>query len=175
MNGPLAEGLTALRSAGRKALIPYVTAGLEGVDAAFLRSLESAGADAIEIGIPFSDPVMDGPVIQEASRRALQAGATPAMALDLVRSATLGVPPAIMTYLNPVLARGPAGFAADAVIAGVAGIIVPDLPVDEANEWLEVCAVAALEPIFLAAPNSSPERLRRVAAASKGFVYCVST
>src|SRR5205823_8547747 len=155
------------------AFVPYVTGGLPGVDAASLRSLAETGADAIEVGLPFSDPVMDGPVIQEASRRALEAGATARGVFDLVASANLAVPVAVMTYLNPVLAYGQDRFVGDAAAAGVSGVIVPDLPVDEADEWIAICGSHGVAPVLLAAPNSSPERLRLIAGLSRGFVYCV--
>jgi tryptophan synthase alpha chain len=175
----LAERLASVRDAGRKAFIPYVTGGLPGVDADFLRALARSGADAVEIGIPFSDPVMDGPVIQEASARALDAGATPSSALDLIRAAALDVPVIVMTYLNLILARGEARFVEDSIEAGVGGIVVPDLPVDEAEPWIVACASGgagrSLAPIFLAAPNTSADRLRRIAVDTEGFVYCVST
>jgi tryptophan synthase alpha chain len=137
--------------------------------------LEAAGADAVEVGIPFSDPVMDGPVIQEASRRALEAGATPEGVLDLVAEAGLDVPVVAMTYLNPVMAVGFERFLELAAHAGLAGVIVPDLPVDEAGEWSAACAERGIETVFLAAPGTAQDRLRRVADASTGFVYCVST
>ncbi|HXF72578.1 MAG TPA: tryptophan synthase subunit alpha [Actinomycetota bacterium] len=171
----LEGALRARREAGGKAFVPYVTGGAPGVDADLLRALEAAGADAIEVGIPFSDPVMDGPVIQEASRRALEAGATPGRVLAEVGEAGLGVPVVVMTYLNPVLRRGFDRFLGEARAAGVTGAIVPDLPVDEAAEWIRACAAADVAPVFLAAPGSREERLRLVAAASRGFVYCVST
>lgn len=171
----LEAALRARREAGGKAFVPYVTGGAPGVDADLLRALEAAGADALEVGIPFSDPVMDGPVVQEASRRALEAGATPARVLAQVAGAGLGIPVIAMTYLNPVLRRGFGPFLAEARSAGVTGAIVPDLPVDEADDWVAACAEAGVAAVFLAAPGSSPERLRRVAAASRGFVYCVST
>jgi len=171
----LEAALRARREVGGKAFVPYVTGGAPGVDAGLLRALEAVGADALEVGIPFSDPVMDGPVIQEASRRALAAGTTPSRVLALVAEAGLGIPVVAMTYLNPVLQRGLGPFLAEARGAGVSGVIVPDLPVDEAGEWIAACAEAEVAPVFLAAPGSPPERLRRVAAASRGFVYCVST
>jgi tryptophan synthase alpha chain len=171
----LEEGLRARRERGGRAFVPYVTGGLSGVDAALLRALEGAGADAIEVGIPFSDPVMDGGVIQEASRRSLEAGTRPADVLSTIREAELEIPAAVMTYLNPVLAYGQAEFLIDAHSAGVNGVIVPDLPVDEAEEWDSACEVAGVAPVFLAAPGSSPERLRWIADASRGFVYCVAT
>jgi tryptophan synthase alpha chain len=170
------EGALAGRRRGAsKAFVPYVTAGLEGVDPNFLRGLEASGADAIEVGIPFSDPVMDGPVIQEASSRSLRAGTTVSDAFDLVARAVLAVPVVVMTYLNPVLSLGMEGFLMSASEAGVSGVIVPDLPVDEAREWSRSADAAEIAPVFLAAPNSSTDRLTLIAQASRGFVYCVSS
>jgi tryptophan synthase alpha chain len=175
MMARLGAVLPALKAGGGKAFVPYVTGGLPGVDADLLRALAEAGADAVEVGLPFSDPAMDGPVIQEASRRALGAGTTPASVLDLIADAGLDVPVAVMTYVNPVLSYGQVRFAADAAAAGVSGFIVPDLPVDEADGWLATCAANDQAPVMLAAPNSAPERLARIASASRGFVYCVAT
>ncbi len=172
---PLSPGIVAALHARGRVFIPYVTAGLPGVDPTLLRSLQDAGADALEVGIPFSDPVMDGPVIQEASHRALEAGTTPEDALRLVREAALDIPVAVMTYLNPVLTHGEKRFAAMAAEAGVGGAIVPDLPVDEADGWIAACRAVGVASVFLAAPNSSPARLERIAGVSDGFVYCVST
>jgi len=169
---------TALRSrldAGGRAFVPYVTGGLAGVDAELLRGLEEAGADAIEVGIPFSDPVMDGPVIQEASRRALEDGATPSSVLGTIKEAGLEVPVAVMTYANPVWHAGHAAFLDACVDAGVSGVIVPDLPVDEAGDWIDACRRASVAPVFLAAPGTSEERLRAIVETSRGFVYCVAT
>jgi tryptophan synthase alpha chain len=173
--GELEAVLRARREAGGRAFVPYVTGGLPGVDADLLRGLEAAGADAIEVGIPFSDPVMDGGVIQEASRRALEAGTRPADVIETVAAAGLGVPAVLMTYYNPVLRRGEETFLDEAAAAGVRGVIVPDLPVDEADGWRERCLARGIAPVFLAAPGSSPDRLRRIASAARGFVYCVST
>ncbi|HEX6231353.1 MAG TPA: tryptophan synthase subunit alpha [Actinomycetota bacterium] len=171
----LESGLRARRDAGGRAFVPYVTGGLPGVDAGLLRELEEAGADAIEVGIPFSDPVMDGGVIQEASGAALRAGARPAEVLAVVAKAALGIPVATMTYFNPVLRRGVEAFVAAAAGAGISGVIVPDLPVDEATDLVGVCRSYGVAPVLLAAPGSSPERLREVAASAGGFVYCVAT
>ncbi len=171
----LEAALRARRDGGGKAFVPYVTGGLPGVDARLLRGLEAAGADAIEVGIPFSDPVMDGGVIQEASRLALQAGTRPDDVLATIAEAALGVPAVVMTYYNPVLRRGEDVFLADAEGAGVRGAIVPDLPVDEADGWIARCGPHGVAPVFLAAPGSAPERFREVAAAAHGFVYCVAT
>jgi tryptophan synthase alpha chain len=155
--------------------VPYVTGGLAGVDAELLRGLEVAGADAIEVGIPFSDPVMDGPVIQEASRRALEDGATPSSVLGTIKEAGLEVPVAVMTYANPVWHAGHEEFLDACVDAGVSGVIVPDLPVDEAGDWTTACERASVAPVFLAAPGTSDQRLRAIGETSQGFVYCVAT
>jgi len=175
VTSPLERALAGRRRAGSKAFVPYVTAGLEGVDPGFLEGLEASGADAIEVGMPFSDPVMDGPVIQQASFRSLQAGTTVDDAFELVARATLTVPVVVMTYLNPVLSFGVEAFLSSAGQAGVSGVIVPDLPVDEAEVWSRSAEAAGVDPVFLAAPNSSSERLALIARASRGFVYCVSS
>ena len=161
--------------AGGRTFVPYVTGGFPGADADLLHALQDAGADAVEVGIPFSDPVMDGGVIQEASRRALQAGAHPADILELIADAGLSIPVVVMTYVNPVYRRGFEAFARDAVEAGVAGIIVPDLPVDEASEWLATCRKHDVASVLLASPNTAPDRLARIADEARGFVYCVAS
>ena len=167
--------LRARIDGGGRAFVPYVTGGAPGFDADVLRGLEAAGADVVEVGIPFSDPVMDGAVIQEASRLALEAGATPERVLATVRQAALGVPVAVMTYANPVWRLGHEAFLHECVGAGVSGVIVPDLPVDEAAGWVRACAASGVEPIFLAAPGTSRERLAEITEVSRGFVYCVAT
>jgi len=171
----LEAALRARRDAGGRCFVPYVTGGLPGVDAEVLRALRDAGADAVEVGIPFSDPVMDGGVIQEASRLALEAGAHPFDILAMIAKADLDIPVAVMTYVNPVYRRGYDAFLDEARDAGVAGAIVPDLPVDEAGGWIERCEARAIQPVFIAAPGTSPERRAAIAAASRGFVYCMAT
>jgi tryptophan synthase alpha chain len=171
----LEKALRERRDAGGRVFIPYVTGGFPGVDAALLRSLQDAGADAVEVGIPFSDPVMDGGVIQEASRLALEAGATPSRILETIAEASLDVPVAVMTYVNPVYRHGFEAFLEGAEHAGVAGIIVPDLPVDESEEWTAACASHGVASVQLAAPGSADDRLARIAQASSGFLYCVAT
>jgi tryptophan synthase alpha chain len=171
----LEAALRAVRERSGRSFVPYVTGGLPGVDAAFLRDLAASGADAIEVGLPFSDPVMDGGVIQEASRRALQAGARTSDVLALVAESAVSVPVAVMTYLNPVLRRGVGSFLHEAARAGVAGLIVPDLPVDEAGDVAAACRSAGVAPVLLAAPGASSDRLRAIAGTSGGFVYCVAT
>lgn len=171
----LEPSLRSRLNAGGRVFVPYVTGGLSGVDAELLRGLELAGADAIEVGIPFSDPVMDGPVIQEASRRALEDGATPSSVLGTIKEAGLEVPVAVMTYANPVWHAGHEEFLDACVDAGVSGVIVPDLPVDEAGDWTTACERASVAPVFLAAPGTSDQRLRAIGETSRGFVYCVAT
>jgi tryptophan synthase alpha chain len=171
----LEAALRRRREAGGKAFVPYVTGGLPGVDALLLKELESAGADAIEVGIPFSDPVMDGGVIQEASRRALEAGAHPVEILATIGEAALSIPVAVMTYVNPVYRRGVGRFLDDATGAAVAGIIVPDLPVDEADALEEAAGARGIDAVLLAAPGTSRERLALIGARAHGFVYCVAT
>ncbi len=171
----LEPSLRSRLDAGGRVFVPYVTGGLAGVDAELLRGLEVAGADAIEVGIPFSDPVMDGPVIQEASRRALEDGATPSSVLGTIKEAGLEVPVAVMTYANPVWHAGHEAFLDACVDAGVSGVIVPDLPVDEAGDWTSACRRASVAPVFLAAPGTSDDRLRAIGETSRGFVYCVAT
>ena len=165
----LEPSLRSRLDAGGRVFVPYVTGGLAGVDAELLRGLEVAGADAIEVGIPFSDPVMDGPVIQEASRRALEDGATPSSVLGTIKEAGLEVPVAVMTYANPVWHAGHEAFLDACVDAGVSGVIVPDLPVDEAVDWTNACQRASVAPVFLAAPGTSDDRLRAIGETSRAL------
>jgi tryptophan synthase alpha chain len=160
------------RADGRKLLVPYITGGLDGWQDA-VRAAAAAGADAIEIGIPFSDPVMDGPVIQQASQRALERGATPISILHEARSLDVSVPLAVMTYYNTVHHAGVDRFAAHLVDAGIVAAIVPDLPVEESGPWCEAADAAGIETVMLAAPTAPDERLPRIAARARGFVYSV--
>ncbi len=173
--GELERALRERRERGGRSFVPYVTGGFPGVDAALLRALEDAGADAVEVGIPFSDPVIDGGIIQEASRRALEVGARPADVLRTIGEADLTIPVAVMTYVNPVVRRGLGVFLDEARDAGVTGVIVPDLPVDEADELLSAAGERAIDAVLLAAPSTSPARLAEIARRAHGFVYCVAT
>jgi tryptophan synthase alpha chain len=165
--------LRARRDGGVKLLVPYVTGGLPGwLD--HLRAMVDNGADAVEIGIPFSDPVMDGPTIQEASLRALQAGANPASILDAVRDAEVPVPLVAMTYYNVVARAGHRRFARMLVEAGVRGAIVPDLPLEELPDWERAAEVTGVETILLAAPVTPDDRLAELCARSRGFLYGVN-
>jgi tryptophan synthase alpha chain len=171
--GALEAALRAGRDAGRKLLVPYITGGL-GDWPEVLRAVAAAGADAIEVGIPFSDPVMDGPTIQEASTRALGAGATPPAILTALGRVDAGVPLAVMTYFNIVFRAGPHRFARSLAGAGVAGCILPDLPLEESGEWEAEAAAAGVEPVLLATPVTPDDRLARICERTRGFVYGVS-
>lgn len=162
----------AARAAGRKLLVPYVTGGYPGWGDA-VRAAAAAGADAVEIGIPFSDPVMDGPVIQQASQAALEAGVTPTSILDEVRRLDVGIPLIVMTYYNIAHHDGEVRFAARLADAGIAGCILPDLPLEEAGPWCEAADAVGVETILLAAPTAPDDRLPLIAARSRGFVYSV--
>ena len=149
-----------------------MTGGFAGWDDA-VRAAAANGADAIEIGIPFSDPVMDGPVIQEASQRALDDGATPVSILDTARSLDVGIPLVVMTYYNPVFRAGHERFAEQLRTAGISGAIVPDLPLEESGPWCAAADASGIETVMLAAPTAPDERLPRVCDRARGFVYSV--
>ena len=153
-------------------LVPYVTGGLENWKEG-IRAAVAAGADAVEVGIPFSDPVMDGPVIQEASQRALDSGATPPAIIAEIATLDVQVPIVVMLYYNTVFRTGHERFAAMCRQNGVAGAIVPDLPLEEASDWCAAADSAGVETVMLAAPTAPDERLPRIAARARGFVYAV--
>lgn len=167
-----------LRTEGRPAFMPFVVGGDPDLrtTARAVEMLADSGADLIELGVPFSDPVADGPTNQRAYQRALAGGTGPAQVLDLVRSlrGRLELPITLLSYYNPLLQYGPATFCGHAVDAGVDGVIVPDLPPDEADELLDPARAAGLDTIFLLSPTSTDARIRLVAGRSTGFIYCVS-
>lgn len=175
--GRIAERFSALASQGQKALVPFVLAGdptLEDLPE-ILDALAEAGADVIEVGIPFSDPIADGPTIQAASQRALDRGVTPSDVLAAVsRRDPSGPPIVLMGYLNPILRMGLQAFADRAAAVGCSGTIVSDLTPEESQEWRSASERAGLDTIFLAAPTSTDARLEVVCRASTGFVYAVS-
>ncbi len=172
MTGPLEAVLRGKRAAGRKLLVPYITGGYPGWDDA-IRAAAANGADAIEIGIPFSDPVMDGPVIQQASQAALDAGTTPGSVLERVPDLDIDIPLLVMTYYNLVHHDGHRRFAHRLVEAGVAGCILPDLPLEESEPWCRAADHEGVETVMLAAPTAPDERLPRIATRARGFVYAV--
>ena len=161
------------RDSGGKALVPYITGGLGDDWVATVQAVAAAGADVIEIGIPFSDPVMDGPTIQAANERALLAGATPTSILDALRGVDVGVPLIAMTYYNIAFRAGLERFAAGLVAAGVSGCILPDLPLEESEPWCRAADHEGVETVMLAAPTAPDERLPLVVARARGFLYAV--
>jgi tryptophan synthase alpha chain len=170
--GRLEKVLRARRDGGGKSLVPYITGGYPGWQDA-IRIAAAHGADAIEIGLPFSDPAMDGPVIQQASEVALSKGATPVQILHDVRSLDVDIPLAVMCYYNTIFHAGHERFAHWLDEAGVSGAIVPDLPLDEVGPWALAADAAGIETVMLAAPTTPDERLTRIVARARGFVYSV--
>lgn len=166
--------LRRARAAGRKLLVPYVTGGLGADWVEVLRAVVDAGADAVEVGIPFSDPVMDGPTIQEASLRALQSGATPPSIMDALGAVEVPVPVIAMTYYNLVARTGHRRFAKLLADGGVRGAIVPDLSLEELPDWERAAAAGGIETVLLAAPVTPDDRLAELCARAHGFVYGVN-
>ena len=171
--GTFEAALRAARASGRKLLVPYITGGLGDDWCDTVRAVAAAGADAIEIGIPFSDPVMDGPTIQKASDLALAKGTTPQSVLDALRGIDAGVPLAVMTYANIAFHMGWERFASQLQKAGVSGAILPDLPLEETADWCAAADTHGIESILLAAPTAPDERLPRICSRARGFVYAV--
>ena len=174
----IAATFETLRAQRRRALIPFVMGGDPSLDAtaSFLLRFAAAGADVLEIGVPFSDPIADGPINQRAAQRALTTGVGLRDILALVKLVRPRVmqPVVLLTYYNPVLKYGLEAFCRDAPAAGVDGVVIPDLPPEEGDPLRGAASPRGLDTIFLAAPTSTDDRLARVAAGSSGFVYCVS-
>jgi tryptophan synthase alpha chain len=170
--GRMETEFRAKRADGRKLLVPYITGGLTGWQQA-IRAAADAGADAIEIGLPFSDPVMDGPVLQEASQRALEAGINFNIIFDEARELDVAIPLAVMCYYNTIHHTGHERFAHLLDAAGICAAIVPDLPLEESGPWCAAADDAGIETVMLAAPTAPDERLPRIAARARGFVYSV--
>ena len=167
-----------LKQQNKKALIPYIMAGDPSLEATkkFVAEMEEAGADIIELGVPFSDPLADGPTIQRAGERAIKQGVTLRKTLSLVEEIRQAaqIPLIIMTYYNPIFKYGIEAFIKEAVRVGVDGVIIPDLIPDEAGDFMSIAKKHKLDTIFLLAPTSTEDRVRKVAKASTGFIYYVS-
>lgn len=176
--GRITERFAALRARSEKALIPFITGGDPDLDTtqAILIAIVRAGADAVEIGVPFSDPIADGPSIQRSSERALRSKTSLRRVLELVRRVRgrIDVPLLLMGYANPFYAMGEEGFATAAAEAGVDGVIVPDLPPEEGLGLYAALERRGIDGVLLAAPTTKPERLRYLVACTRGFLYYVS-
>ena len=175
---PIQQRFSHLQQQGRCALMPFLMAGdpdLATTRAALL-ALQAAGADMIELGIPYSDPLADGPVIQAAASRALGSATTPGGVLEMLTGlkGELQIPVILFTYSNPLLNRGMEAFCRDAAAAGAAGLVVPDLPLEEAEKLSAIAAEHGLDLVLLVAPTTPADRMQRIAAASRGFTYLVS-
>ena len=174
----ISRRFAGLRAKGEMGIVAYITAGDPSLPATlkFVLALAEAGADVIELGVPFSDPLADGPTIQRASERALKAGTTLHSVLDLVRDVRKfsQVPLVLFSYYNPILQMGLEQFAAAASLAGSDGVLVTDLTPEEADDHLRSMRACELDTIFLAAPTSDDERLQKISAASSGFLYLIS-
>jgi tryptophan synthase alpha chain len=175
----IAHCFQSLRQSGRKALIPYITAGdpRPDITVPMLHALVAAGANIIELGVPFSDPMADGPVIQKACERALAHAVSLHRVLEMVqnfREDNRETPVVLMGYLNPIETMGYKAFAEQAAQAGVDGVLTVDLPPEEAHELVTLLDGVNIDPIFLLAPTSTPERINRVTAVARGYVYYVS-
>jgi len=172
--GTLEKHLRERRDRGRKLLMPYVSGGITDDWLDVIRAYDDAGADAVEVGIPFSDPVMDGPTIQAANDQALRRGATPIGILSELQGLDVSIPLIAMTYANIPFRMGYRRFVEELGRAGVHGAIVPDVPLEELDPWEEAVGDADLDTVMLASPISSDDRLRRLTARSRGFVYGVN-
>ncbi len=170
------EQFNHLKSKHEMALIVYHTAGFPTLEDSMeqLRLIEANGADMIEIGIPFSDPIADGPTIQHASHIALQNGVTLKKIIASIAQIHIQIPLVMMSYLNPLLAYGSESLFRDMNRAGFSGLIIPDLPAEESEEWITLSKSYGIDLIFLVTPTTSDERIRLITDRSEGFVYCVS-
>ncbi len=175
----LAACFTNLKESNKTALVPYIAAGDPGLDMTvpLMHSMVEAGANIIELGVPFSDPMADGPVIQRATERALKFDTSLTDVFEMVRSFRQKdniTPIILMGYLNPVEVMGYESFISEAVAAGVDGVLTVDLPPEEGQEFTSICATHGLDPIYLIAPTTSPERMKMINGFASGFVYYVS-
>ena len=177
-HGRIARTFERLRRSGTPGLVTYITAGDPDLarTAGILRALDRAGADVLEVGVPFSDPLADGPVIQRATERALAAGTTLRGVLDLIQSvrADVRAPIVVFSYANPILRLGAEAFASRASEAGVDGVLVLDLPIEEAGEFRHLVTARGIDTILLLSPTTTDERLRKAAELGSGFLYAIS-
>lgn len=174
----LDEVFARTRSEGRAALVGYLPAGFPTVERSIeiIEAMVAGGVDVVEVGLPYSDPLMDGPLIQQAASTALEAGATPRDVIRVVEAvARTGAATLVMSYWNPIEQYGVEAFAADLAAAGGVGVITPDLTPEEAGPWIAATDAHSIDRIFLVAPSSTDERIDVVSAASGGFVYAAST
>nr|WP_203457627.1 tryptophan synthase subunit alpha [Gloeothece citriformis] len=178
MTNSISNRFKSLKARNQCAMIPFITAGDPDLEttAAALKILDRSGADFIELGVPYSDPLADGPVIQAAATRALQKGIQLDHVLDLVAtvSPSLTAPIILFTYYNPILNRGIKNFMSQIAQAGAKGLVIPDLPIDEASEVLEIAGSEGIEVILLVAPTSNDARIKAITEKSQGFIYLVS-
>ncbi|HEX9016582.1 MAG TPA: tryptophan synthase subunit alpha [Chloroflexota bacterium] len=176
--GRIAQRFDLLGGRGEAALLPYLMTGYPSLPATrdLLCAIVDAGADVVELGVPFSDPLADGATLQRANQAALERGAGLAAALELVGSLRrqIAVPLVMMSYFNPIMQMGLGCFASEASSAGVDGLIVPDLPLEESAELRAAAAASGLDVVGMVAPTSAPERIREISRSASGFVYCVS-
>ena len=171
--GTLESALRARRDAGHKLLVPYITAGLDDEWLLVLEALAGAGADAIEVGVPFSDPMIDGSVIQESSLRALSRGTTPDGVLADLSRVDVGVPIVVMTYSTLIYRAGHARIAGSMHQSGVSGAIIPDLPLEEVGPWADAADAEDVATVLLVAPSTPEERIEAICQRTRGFVYAV--
>jgi tryptophan synthase alpha chain len=171
--GVLETTLRDHRESGHKLLVPYVTGGMDDEWLVTVEAVAGAGADAIEVGIPFSDPMIDGPVIQEASLRALGRGTTPTGILADLGRLHVGIPVVVMTYYNLIYRAGHQRIAGLMAESGVSGAIIPDLPLEELEPWARAADDAGIATVLLVAPSTPPERIAAICRRSRGFVYGV--
>ena len=178
MSSTIQQAFDEARRRNKCAFIPFITGGFPNNETfvSILKALDNSGADIIEVGIPFSDPLADGPVIQHSSKLALDRGVTPLTILDTLKSlkGVIKAPLVVMSYWNPIMRLGPGFFASALNDAGVSGAIVPDLTPEESEDWLKHATQNSVDTIFMVTPTTSGDRMKKITALSRGFVYVVS-
>jgi tryptophan synthase alpha chain len=172
----LSQKFNELRQKNETALIAYTTGGFPSLKESMenIKILSQSGADIIEVGVPFSDPIADGPVIQEASHIALQNGATLKKIISEIKNISVSSPLVMMSYINPLLAYGKERLFEDLQMSPISGVIIPDLPIEASEEWIRLSSKSEIDLIFFITPTSTVERMKYVAEKSRGFIYCIS-